>query len=93
MLQSFYDFLQKTKPGSAKHYESGLRAVSKDMQREKVITKPIEEMSLHEFEISIFDILNNDFFINKDKRGNNMYSNSLKQYLHFLRMSGKDNNF
>ncbi len=40
ILQSFYDFLQKTKPSYANHYESGLRAVSKDMQREKVITKP-----------------------------------------------------
>ena len=72
ILQSFYDFLQKTKPSSANHYESGLRAVSKDMQREKVITKPIEEMSLPELEISIFNILHNDFFINKNKRGNNI---------------------
>ena len=63
------------------------------MQREKVITKPIEEMSLPELEISIFNILHNDFFINKNKRGNNMYSNSLKQYQHFLKMSERDNDF
>lgn len=93
LLQSFYDFLQITRPSSAIHYESGVRAVSKDMQREKVITKPIEEMSLPEFEISIFNILHNDFFIAKNKRGNNMYSNSLKQYQNFLKISEKDSDF
>lgn len=84
-LSEFYDFLLKNKPNSAEHYESGLRSVSKDMLRENVISKPLEEMSAPELEIAIFNILHNDFFIAKNTKGKRMYSNSIKQYQSFLK--------
>ena len=62
-LTDFYEFLVKNKPNSADYYESGLRAVSKDMLKEGVINKPLEEMTVPELEIAIFNIFNNDFFI------------------------------
>lgn len=85
-LVDFHDFLQKSQTlSTANHYESGLRAVSKDMLREGVIIKPLEEMTAPEFEIAIFTILHNDFFIDKNTRGKRMYSNSIKQYQSFLK--------
>lgn len=92
-LQEFYDFLQKTKPNSASHYESGVRAVSKDMLSEGVIEKPLSEMTSPEFEIAVFKILHNEFFIAKNKRGNNMYSNAIKQYQCFLKSTEKEEDF
>lgn len=86
-LTDFYEFLLKNKPNSADHYESGLRAVSKDMLKEGVINKPLEEMTAPELEIAVFNIFHNDFFIKKNTKGKRMYSNSVKQYQCFLKQN------
>ena len=93
ILQDFFSFLQKNKPNSAAHYESGLRAISKDMLKEGIIIKPLEDMSLPEYEIAVFKILHNDFFIEKNTRGKRMYSNSLKLYQCFLKQKSDPDAF
>ena len=50
----------------------------------EVITKNLLDMNLVELDDAIFKILNNSQFISKNKRGNNMYSNSLKQFRYFV---------
>jgi predicted restriction endonuclease len=87
------DFHESQTISTANHYESGLRAVSKDMLNEGVIAKPLEEMTAPEFEIAIFNILHNDFFIDKNNRGNKMYSNSLKQYQCFIKSAAKQEDY
>lgn len=58
--------------------------ISKDMQSENVITKELIEMNLAELDTVIPIILNNKYFIEKNTRGNNMYSNALKQFRGFV---------
>ena len=69
---------------TAKHYKSGLSACSKDFIEWKLTDKPLMEMSLSELDVAIQKAFLSSFFIEKNTRGNNMYSNSLKQYRNFL---------
>lgn len=61
-------------------YRRGLSTTSKEMQKEGVINKPLEEMDLLELDLAISIIMNTKSFIKKDTKGNKMYSNSLKRY-------------
>jgi hypothetical protein len=72
------------KPASVSHYSQGLRTVSKDMLTRKTISKPLEEMDLSELDLAILLIFHDPFFLAKDKKGNKMYSNSLKKYRCFM---------
>lgn len=86
-LQSFYEWMlfQAGKSKStAYHYKSGLSACSKDFIEWKLSEKPLMEMSLCEIDVIIQKAFLSSYFIDKDTRGNNMYSNSLKQYRNFL---------
>lgn len=65
---------------SIDHYISGLSVVSDDMLKEGVINKPLEEMNLMELDLAISIIMKTPSFIEKDKKGKRMYSNSLKRY-------------
>lgn len=65
---------------TAEHYESGFRITSKLMLDENVITKPLENMNLHELDLAISVIFNTPSFITKDSIGKKMYSNALKRY-------------
>ena len=65
---------------SIDHYVSGLSVVSDDMLKEGVIDKPLEEMNLMELDLAISIIMKTPSFIEKDKKGKGMYSNSLKRY-------------
>ncbi len=65
---------------SIEHYDSGLKVVSKDMQSEGVIKKPLQDMELFELDLAIELILRNEFFQNKDKIGKRMYRNALKHF-------------
>lgn len=65
---------------SIDHYISGLSVVTDDMLKEGVISKPLIEMNLMELDLAISIIMNTKSFINKDKKGKRMYSNSLKKY-------------
>lgn len=48
-----------------------------DMLKEEIINKPLEEVEL---DLAISIIMNTKSFIDKDKKGKRMYSNSLKRY-------------
>lgn len=86
-LQTFYDWMifsaQKT-DSTAQHYKSGLSACSKDFLAWKLSEKPLMEMSLSELDVTIQKAFLSSLFVEKNTRGNNMYSNSLKQYRNFL---------
>lgn len=69
---------------SINKYKGAVNTVSNDMLRENVITKSLLDMSLWELDIALAKILLNPFFVKKNKTGNNMYSNALKQYRVYL---------
>ena len=65
---------------SVEKYKRGLSTTSKEMQKEGVINKPLEEMDLLELDLAISIIIKTPSFIKKDAKGNKMYSNSIKRY-------------
>lgn len=86
-LQTFKDWmiLSALKSDStAQHYKSGLSACSKDFIDWKLIDRPLMKMTLSELDVAIQKAFLSSRFIEKNTRGNNMYSNSLKQYRNFL---------
>ena len=86
-LQTFYDWMISSAnrgKSTAYHYKSGLSACSKDFLAWKLIEKPLMEMTLSELDVVIQKAFLSSLFIDKNTRGNNMYSNSLKQYRNFL---------
>ena len=86
-LQTFYDWMISSaskRESTAYHYKSGLSACSKDFLAWKLTEKPLMEMSLSELDVAIQKAFLSNFFIDKNTRGNNMYSNSLKQYRNYL---------
>lgn len=73
---------------SVNKYCRAIRAVTKDMLEEGVIDKDLYNVSSSlEFEEYKYSICNNDAFIEKDTRGNRMYSVAMKHYLRFLQMN------
>lgn len=86
-LQTFKNWMissaQKSN-STAQHYKSGLSACSKDFIDWKLSDKPLMEMSLSELDVIIQKAFLSSLFMDKNSRGNNMYSNSLKQYRNFL---------
>ncbi len=71
-------------------YRLAVSSISKDMLREGVIHKKLIDMNLLELDLSIANIVVNPFFINKNKVGHNMYSNSLRQYRYYLLLHEND---
>lgn len=65
---------------SVEKYKRGLSTTSKEMKKEGVINKPLEEMDLLELDLAISIIMKTPLFIKKDAKGNKMYSNSIKRY-------------
>lgn len=86
-LNTFYDWL-KSSVGyghpTAYHYKSGLSACSKDFLDWKLVEKPLVKMTISELDVAIQKAFLSSKFVEKNTRGNNMYSNSLKQYRNFL---------
>lgn len=64
-------------------YTRAIITISNDMLDLHVIYKNLLDMSLHELDIAIMNTLSHPDFIKKNKTGNKMYSNSLKQYRYF----------
>ena len=86
-LQTFYDWMissARKGKSSAYHYKSGLSACSRDFLAWNLTDKSLMEMSLSELDVAIQKAFLSSLFIDKNIRGNNMYSNSLKQYRNFL---------
>ena len=92
-LDSFYDWLKNTsfssKPESIspQKYKGGVRTISSEMLEKHVIRLPLEEMTLEQLEIAIFNIFHDEDFIKKNTTGHHMYSNALKYFRAFLKDS------
>lgn len=86
-LRTFYDWMRdsagKTE-STSRHYKSGLSACSKDFLTWNISEKPLTEMTLSELDVVIQKAFLCSQFVEKNKTGNAMYSNSLKQYRNFL---------
>ena len=65
---------------SVEKYKRGLSTTSMEMLKKGIIRKPLEEMELMELDLAISIIMNTKSFIDKDIKGDRMYSNSLKRY-------------
>lgn len=76
----------KLSESSISKYARAITAISKDMMNEGLIKKPLTEMNRAELDFVIPMILNNPFFIEKNNRGNKMYSNGLKQFRSYKSM-------
>lgn len=61
-------------------YSRAISTISKEMQQIGVIAQNLLDMSSMQLDIAIPIILHNPEFISKNKTGNNMYSNALKQF-------------
>jgi len=64
-------------------YTRAINTISNEMLEKNVINKSLLEMNLVELDISLANILCNDYFLQKNSIGNNMYSNALKQFRYF----------
>lgn len=64
------------------HYSGGVKTVSEEMLKQKVISKRLEDMNLSELERAIFRIFQDKNFIAKNTTGKEMYalSNQPKRY-------------
>lgn len=65
-------------------YSGAVNTVSREMLGEHVILKPLAEMEIYEIDLAIAVIFRTKSFIEKDTRGNHMYSNALKWYRAFV---------
>ena len=61
-------------------YSRAVNTISEDMNELGVISDKLLGMSVLHLDIAIPLILNNPAFVRKNKTGNNMYSNALKQF-------------
>lgn len=83
MVTNFSNWMKQTtglSDNSIYKYSRAVISVSNDMIRLGVIDKSLIDMNTIELDLAIQLILNNPAFIEKNTRGNNMYSNSLKQF-------------
>ena len=86
--QPFYQWLSSTSKlaeSSIGKYAGAVGTISRDMLSLGVIAKPLEDMSIFELDCAISSILDNASFMDKNSRGNHMYSNALKQYRYFMK--------
>lgn len=69
---------------SVEKYKRGLSTTSEEMLEIGVISKPLEEMNLMELDLAILTIMDTPSFIEKDEKGNRMYSSALKKYRYYV---------
>lgn len=92
--ENYIEWLAKNPKGwssaTVEKYESAVRSVSNDMYNLGVINKNIYYMNNIELDVAILFILKNEEFIKKDRKGNHMYSNGLKQFRAFIASTFED---
>lgn len=87
ILNDFSDWMiqnSKLSENSIYKYKRAVNTISKEMLEQKVVNKSLFNMNLVELDIAVYNILENPVFIDKNTRGNHMYSNALKQYRYFM---------
>lgn len=88
ILENFSEWMNENTAladSSIYKYTRAVNTISNEMLEQGVIYKSLLEMSSVEYDIAMLNILNHDAFMRKNSVGNNMYSNSLKQFRFFLR--------
>lgn len=83
IMNDFSQWMKQTtglSDSSIYKYSRAVINISKDMHKIGVIRKQLYEMNSIELDLAIQLILKNVDFIDKNTRGNNMYSSSLKQF-------------
>ncbi len=83
MIITFDDWLsQSTKlsESSIYKYVHAISTISREMLREHIIEKPLNQMELYEIDLAIAVIFRTESFLLKDTVGNHMYSSALKWY-------------
>lgn len=68
-------------------YTHAVKTISDDMLSEGVLDKSLSDMELYEVDLAIAVIFHTPSFLDKDTRGNHMYSNALRWYRFFLESS------
>ena len=89
-IMTFGKWLKNTSDlsdSSVYKYTHAVKTISDDMLSEGVVDKPLAEMELYEVDLAIAVIFHTRSFIDKDTRGNHMYSTALKWYRFFLESS------
>lgn len=71
-------------------YTRAVNTISNEMPEQRIINKHLLNMNIVELDIAINNIFNNMFFIEKNTRGDKMYSNALKQYRFFMQERSED---
>ena len=71
-------------------YTRAVNTISNEMLEQRIINKRLLNMNIVELDIAINNIFNNMFFIEKNTRGDKMYSNALKQYRFFMQERSED---
>ena len=85
-LQDFSIWLMKNSllaDSSIDKYARAIKTISNEMQDRKVISKSIVSMNMFELDMAIENIFENDYFIKKNKTGDNMYSSALKRFRYY----------
>lgn len=82
----------KLAESSVDKYARAVRTISQEMLEQKIISKPILEMDSFELDIAMALISGNAYFVDKNKRGNHMYSNALKQFRYYRNAEGVNEN-
>lgn len=87
VLQNFGDWMtihRNLSSSTIEKYTRAVNTVSKDMIELGIINENLLDMSLTELDLAISLILCNKDFNAKNKKGNHMYSNGLKQFRYFV---------
>lgn len=88
MNENYYNWLMintHLKEISCKKYTNAIKTVSDEMIKLGIINKRIENcQNIIEYKALLEKILECSEFLEKDKRGNRMYSMSLRYYLQYL---------
>ena len=93
ILENFFEWMNENTAladSSIYKYTRAVNTISNEMLEQGIIYKSLLEMSSVELDIAMLNILNNETFVRKNTVGNNMYSNSLKQFRFFLRENIED---
>lgn len=65
-------------------YSRAVDTISREMNEYGVVSQSLRDMHSLELDVAIHSIMKNQQFIEKNIRGNHMYSNSLKQYRYYI---------
>ena len=87
ILNEFSDWMIRNSnlsESSVYKYKRAVNTVSNEMLEQKVVNKSLFNMNLVELDIAVYNILENHLFIEKNTRGNHMYSSALKQYRYYM---------